>query len=72
MYAFDSTTLDGCLSLFPWGQFRRQSAGKLHPLMDVRGSIPTRVDVTGGQIHDINLRGELRREGGGFYLLDRG
>jgi hypothetical protein len=74
VYAFDSTTLDGCRSLFPWGQFRRrQSVGKLHTLLDVRGGIPTRVDVTGGQeVHDVNLRDELRLEGGGFYLLDRG
>jgi len=72
VYAFDSTTLDGGRSLFPWGQFRRrQSAGKLHTLLDVRGGILTSVDVTGGQVHDVNLRDELRLEGGGFYLLDR-
>jgi len=60
-------------SLFPWGQFRRrQSAVKLHTRLDVRGSLPTRVDVTGGKVHDVNLRDELRLGGGGFYLLDRG
>lgn len=72
MYAFDSTTRDGCRSLFPWGQFRRQSARKLHPLLDVRGGIPTTVDVTGGQAHDVNLLDKLGLEGGAFYLLDRG
>ena len=73
MYAFDSTTLDGWRSLFPWGQFRRrQSAVKLHTRLDVRGSLPTRVDVTGRKVHDVNLRDELRLGGGGFYLLDRG
>ena len=73
VYTFDATTLDGCRSLFPWGQFRRrQSAGKLHTLLDVRGGIPTSVDVTGGQVHDVNLLDELRLEAGAFCLLDRG
>jgi hypothetical protein len=73
VYAFDSTTIDLCLSLFPWGQFRRRkSAVKLHTLLDVRGSIPTSVYVTGGQVHDVNLLDELRLETGAFYLLDRG
>jgi len=73
VYAFDSTTIDLCLSLFPWGQFRRRkSAVKLHTLLDVRNSIPTSVYVTGGQVHDVNLLDELRLEAGAFYLLDRG
>jgi len=73
VYAFDSTTIDLCLSLFPWGQFRRRkSAVKLHTLLDLRGSIPTSVYVTGGQVHDVNLLDELRLEAGAFYLLDRG
>ena len=73
VYAFDSTTIDLCLSLFPWGQFRRRkSAVKLHTLLDVRGSIPTHVYVTGGQVHDVNLLDELLLEAGAFYLLDRG
>ena len=60
-----------CLSLFPWGQFRRRkSAVKLHTLLDVRGSIPT--SVTSGQVHDVNLLDELQLEAGAFYLLDRG
>ena len=73
VYAFDSTTIDLCLSLFPWGQFRRRkSAVKLHTLLDVRGSVPTSVYVTGGQVHDVNLLDELLLEAGAFYLLDRG
>lgn len=73
VYAFDSTTIDLCLTLFPWAQFRRRkSAVKLHTLLDVRGSIPTNVYVTGGQIHDVNLLDELCFEPGAFYLLDRG
>ncbi len=73
VYAFDSTTIDLCLSLFPWGKFRRhKSVVKLHTLLDVRGSIPTSVYVTGGQVHDINLLDELLLEPGAFYLLDRG
>jgi len=73
VYAFDSTTIDLCLSLFPWGKFRRRkSAVKLHTLLDLRGSIPTSVYVTGGQVHDVNLLDELSLEAGAFYLLDRG
>ena len=73
VYAFDSTTIDFCLTLFPWAQFRRRkSAVKLHTLLDVRGSIPINVYVTGGQIHDVNLLDEVVFEPGAFYLLDRG
>lgn len=73
VYAFDSTTIDLCLTLFPWAQFRqRKSAVKLHTLLDLRGSIPTNVYVTGGQIHDVNLLDEVVFEPGAFYLLDRG
>lgn len=73
VYAFDSTTIDLCLTLFPWAQFRQhKSAVKLHTLLDVRGSIPTNVYVTGGQVHDVNLLDELLLEAGAFYLLDRG
>ena len=73
VYAFDSTTINLCLSLFPWAQFRRrQSAVKLHTLLDLRGNIPTSVYVTGGQGHDVNLLDELLLEAGAFYLLDRG
>jgi Domain of unknown function (DUF4372)/Transposase DDE domain len=73
VYALDSTTIDLCLSLFPWGKFRRhKSAVKLHTLLDLRGSIPTNVYVTGGQVHDVNILDQLLPEAGAFYLLDRG
>lgn len=73
IYVFDSTTIDLCLSLFPWAQFRRRkSAVKLHTLLDLRGNIPTAVYVTGGQVHDVNLLDRLALEAGAFYLLDRG
>ena len=73
VYALDSTTIDLCLALFPWAKFRRRkSAVKLHTLLDLRGSIPTNVYVTGGQVHDVNILDQLLPEAGAFYLLDRG
>jgi len=73
VYAFDSTTVDLCLALFPWAQFRRRkSAVKLHTLLDLRGNIPTAVYVTGGQVHDVRVLDQLVLEAGAFYLLDRG
>jgi hypothetical protein len=73
VYAFDSTTIDLCLSLFPWAQFRRRkSAVKLHTLLDLRGSIPVAIYVTGGQVNDVRVLDQLVPEAGAFYLLDRG
>jgi len=73
VYAFDSTTVDLCLSLFPWAQFRRhKSAVKLHTLLDLRGNIPTAVYVTSGRVNDVKLLDQLVLEAGAFYLLDRG
>jgi hypothetical protein len=73
VYAFDATTIDLCLSLFPWAQFRkRKGAIKLHTLMDLRGSIPTLVFVTHGKIHEVNLLDDLLIEPGAIYLFDRG
>jgi len=73
VYALDATTVDLCLSLFPWAQFRRRkSAVKLHTLLDLRGSIPTVVIITGGQIHEVNILDELIWEAGAIYLMDRG
>lgn len=73
VYAFDSTTVDLCLSLFPWAQFRRRkSAVKLHTLLDLRGNIPANVYVTGGQVNDVKVLDQLLPEAGAFYLLDRG
>ncbi len=72
-YAFDATTIDLCLSLFPWAQFRqRKGAIKLHTLMDLRGSIPTLIFVTHGKIHEVNLLDELFIEAGAIYIFDRG
>lgn len=73
VYALDSTTIDLCLTLFPWAQFRRRkSAVKIHTLLDLRGSIPASVYVTGGQVHDVNLLDDFLLEAGAFYLIDRG
>jgi hypothetical protein len=73
LYALDSTTIDLCLAMFPWAQFRRhKSAVKVHTLLDLRGSIPTNVYVTSGAAHDINILDQLLPEAGAFYLLDRG
>lgn len=73
VYALDATTIDLCLSLFPWAQFRRKkSAVKLHTLLDLRGNIPTVVIVTGGQIHEVNILDQLFWEAGAIYLMDRG
>lgn len=73
VYALDSTTIDLCLSLFPWAQFRRhKSAVKVHAPLDLRGSIPTNVYVSGGAVHDVRILDRLLPEAGAFYLLDRG
>src|SRR5882672_3344030 len=73
VYALDATTIDLCLSVFPWAQFRRhKSAIKLHTLLDLRGSIPTVVIVTSGKIHEVNILDQLIWEAGAFYLMDRG
>src|SRR5580765_1328003 len=73
IYALDATTIDLCLSVFPWAQFRRhKSAIKLHTLLDLRGSIPTIVIVTSGKIHEVNILDQLIWEAGAFYLMDRG
>ncbi len=72
-YALDSTTVDLCLALFPWAQFRKhKSAVKVHTLMDLRGSIPCFIRITGGSIHDVNILDELLIEPGAFYIMDRG
>jgi hypothetical protein len=73
VYAFDATTIDLCLSLFPWAQFRqRKGAIKLHTLMDLRGSIPTLIFVTHGKVHEVNLLDDLPIEPGAVYIFDRG
>ena len=71
-YAFDSTTIDLCLSLFPWAQFRRHKAAiKIHTLMDLRGNIPCFIRITSGKIHDVRILDELALEPGSFYIMDR-
>jgi len=72
-YALDSTTIDLCLTLFPWAQFRRhKSAVKLHTLMDLRGDIPTFVRISSGKMHDVRVLDEMPIEPGAFYVMDRG
>jgi hypothetical protein len=72
-YAFDSTTIDLCLALFPWAQFRRHKAAvKLHTLLDLRGNIPCFIHITSGKVHDVNALDHLVLEPGAFYMLDRG
>jgi hypothetical protein len=72
-YAFDSTTVDLCLSLFPWAQFRRhKSAVKLHTLLDLRGNIPCFIHVSSGRMADVRALDLLSIEAGAFYLFDRG
>ena len=73
VYALDSTTIDLCLTLFPWAQFRKyKSAVKLHTLLDIRGSIPTFIDITSGATHDVNVLDVLLPEAGSFYVMDKG
>jgi hypothetical protein len=73
VYAFDSTTIDLCLSLFPWAVFRqRKGAVKLHTLLDLRGSIPSFIKITDGKTHDMRILDDLIPEPGCFYILDRG
>ena len=72
-YAFDSTTIDLCLSLFPWARFRKHKAAvKLHTLIDLRGNIPCFISITDGKTHDVNILDELVLEPGAFYVMDRG
>ena len=72
-YALDSTTIDLCLSLFPWAKFREhKTAVKVHTLMDLRGSIPSFICITDGKVHDVNILDELVLETGAIYIMDRG
>ena len=73
IYALDSSTIDLCLSLFPWAKFRKQKAAiKLHTLLDLRGNIPVFIRITSGKIHDVNILDELPIEPGAIYVIDRG
>jgi hypothetical protein len=73
VYALDSTTIDLCLTLFPWAPFRSTKAAvKLHTLLDLRGNIPTFIHVSDGKLHDVNVLDLLIPEAGAYYVMDRG
>ena len=73
VYALDATTIDLCLSLFPWAKFRTTKGGiKMHTLLNLRGPIPTFVEITPARVHDVNVLDILVPEPGSFYLMDRG
>jgi len=73
VYALDSTTIDLCLSLFSWARFRKhKGAIKIHTLLDLRGNIPSFIEITDGKVHDVNILDELIPEPGSFYIMDRG
>jgi transposase len=72
VYALDSTTIDLCLSVFPWARFRAQKAAiKMHTLLDLRGPIPTFIEVSEGKLHDVNILDTILPEPGSFYVMDR-
>ena len=73
VYALDTTTIDLCLSVFPWAPFRSTKAAvKLHTLLDLRGNIPTFIHISDGQMHEVNILDQLVPEPGAFYIMDRG
>lgn len=72
VYAFDSTTIDLCLSVFPWAKFRKTKAAvKLHTLLDLRGNIPVVISITNGKMHDVNALDDLVFEPGAIYIFDK-
>ena len=73
VYALDSSTIDLCLTLFPWAKFRRtKSAIKLHTMIDLHGSIPVFISITDGKVHDVNILDVITFEAGSIYVMDRG
>ena len=73
VYALDTTTIDLCLSVFPWARFRQAKAAvKMHTLLDLRGNIPTFIHISDGKMHEINVLDILVPEAGSFYIMDRG
>jgi len=73
VYALDATTIDLCLSLFPWAKFRKHKAAvKMHTLLDLRGSIPTAIIITDGKVHDVKALDKIILEPGAIYIMDRG
>jgi hypothetical protein len=73
VYALDATTIDLCLSVFPWAPFRSTKAAiKLHTLLDLRGNIPSFIHISDGKMHDVNILDQIIPEAGAFYIMDRG
>jgi hypothetical protein len=73
VYALDTTTIDLCLSVFPWAHFQSTKAAvKLHTLLDLRGNIPTFIHISDGKLHEVNILDQLVPEPGSFYVIDRG
>jgi hypothetical protein len=73
LYALDATTIDLCLSLFPWARFRQDKAAvKMHTWLDLRGNIPTFMHISDGKLHEVNILDEIIPEPGAFYVMDRG
>ena len=73
VYALDASTIDLCLSMFPWARFRKtKGAVKLHTLLDLRGNIPAFISITEGSVHDVNVLDELIPQAGAIYVMDRG
>ena len=73
VYALDTTTIDLCLSVFPWARFRSTKAAvKMHTLLDLRGNIPTFIHISDGKMHEVNVLDILIPEAGSFYIMDRG
>jgi hypothetical protein len=73
VYALGTTTIDLCLSVFPWAVFRTAKAAiKLHTLLDLRGNIPTFIHISDGKVHEVNILDQLLPEPGAFYIMDRG
>jgi hypothetical protein len=73
VYALDTTTIDLCLSVFPWARFRQTKAAvKMHTLLDLRGNIPTFIHISDGKMHEVNVLDILMPEAGSFYIMDRG
>ena len=73
VYALDATTIDLCLSVFPWAHFRQTKAAvNFHTLQDLRGNIPTFIHISDGKLHDVNILDSLVIEPGAFYIMDRG
>lgn len=73
VYALDATVIDLCLSVFPWAYFQKnKGAIKLHTLLDLRGSIPSFIEITDGKVYEVNILDSIIPEAGSFYLMDRG